>query len=716
MNTGIVGGRFQIIKQLGGGTFGETYLAENIQKFRHRCVVKKLRTMAANSKTFEKIKDLFEREAKALYEQGQNHQQIPSLIAYFEEDGQFYLVEEFIEGHDLTDELTPNKKLTESSTLALLENILQPLAYLHENKVIHRDIKPSNLMRRNADGKIFLIDFGAIKELAVTEVINTIEETRIATIIGTPGYMPSEQGTGKPQLASDVYAVGMIGIQATTGLMPQQIEQDPETGELVWQHHASISRELGAILAKMVRYYHKKRYPSAVEALKALRELRESRSSVSNNNMPTATVIVPTLPPEPANSAPLRGSGKPDRPCENRVNTEPTQPAKNKRPRENRVPLNTPEPAKKEPLGRSSKPDRPFEERVTDDRTPATTNDNDSREKTPVSSSSLNRRGWLKWAILSCTGLGMAIVGRTLWDRDTSIPSPSDRDTNFSFKVVKVNRSGEIIARQTETARYFTEDLGNGVEIEMVEIPGGTFLMGTEDDEIERLNKKYKTTRFEREKPQHRVTISPFFMGKFQVTQAQWREVANLPKVDRDLEPNPSRFKRDRLPVESVSSYDAVEFCLRLSREKKREYRLPSEAEWEYACRTGINTPFYFGPTITTELANYDGNRTYASESKGKYRQKTTPVRTFPPNAFGLYDMHGNVWEWCADDWHNNYEAAPTDGSAWLNGDNSFSPLRGGSWINYPINCRSAARYVNLRENRSNYIGFRVVCGLGRTL
>ena len=153
MNRSIIGGRFQIVKQLGRGSFGETYLAENIQQFRHQCVVKQLRTMAVNNKDFKKIKELFEREAKALYELGRHHQQIPSLIAYFEEEGQLYLIQEFIEGHDLTNELTPNNKLSESETLALLENILEPLAYLHENRVIHRDLKPSNLMRRNADRK-----------------------------------------------------------------------------------------------------------------------------------------------------------------------------------------------------------------------------------------------------------------------------------------------------------------------------------------------------------------------------------------------------------------------------------------------------------------------------------------------------------------------------------------------------------------------------------
>jgi len=156
---------------------------------------------------------------------------------------------------------------------------------------------------------------------------------------------------------------------------------------------------------------------------------------------------------------------------------------------------------------------------------------------------------------------------------------------------------------------------------------------------------------------------------------------------------------------------------MRLSKATGRDYRLPSEAQWEYACRAGTTTPFYFGETITPDLANYDGNSIYAQEPKGVYRQETTPVGKFPPNAFGLYDMHGNVWEWCADTWHDNYKDAPTDGSVWIeNGDDNRSPLRGGSWYYDPDRCRSAYRGSYFRRGYSYSLGFRVVCGAGRTL
>jgi formylglycine-generating enzyme required for sulfatase activity len=294
----------------------------------------------------------------------------------------------------------------------------------------------------------------------------------------------------------------------------------------------------------------------------------------------------------------------------------------------------------------------------------------------------------------------------------------------FNFEVVGVNAKGEQIRKESKQSQYFREDLGKGITLEMVAIPGGTFLMGTEDEEIERLVKKFNWEGFRRERSQHKVTIQPFFMGKYPITQAQWQAIASRTdlKVKQDLDFKPAYFKyrpdSDRRPVEQVNWYDAIEFCARLSKLTVREYRLPSEAEWEYACRAGTTTPFYFGETITGELANYNASNTYADEPNGEYRNETTPVGQFPPNAFGLYDMHGNIWEWCADTWHDNYDGAPTDGSVWVeNGNDNRSPLRGGSWGGYPIGCRSAFRYYSFRRvNRYFYNGFRVVCVFGRTL
>ncbi|HEY9609178.1 caspase, EACC1-associated type [Allocoleopsis sp.] len=273
----------------------------------------------------------------------------------------------------------------------------------------------------------------------------------------------------------------------------------------------------------------------------------------------------------------------------------------------------------------------------------------------------------------------------------------------FNFDVVTVNAEGREIDRRQGQAQCFIEDLGNEITLEMVAILGGTFCMGSPEAEADRL---------ESEEPQHLVIVKPFFMGKYPITQAQWQAVVALPPVKRSLVLNPSKFKGANHPVETVSFEDAIEFCARLSNYTEREYRLPSEAEWEYACRAGTTTPFHFGETITSDLANYDGSYTYSSDFQGKYREKTTPVDNFQAaNAFGLYDMHGNVWEWCADSWHSDYEGAPTDGSVWQdNNGNQKRLLRGGSWYFKPSMCRSACRmnYIPALESYGN--GFRVVC------
>jgi formylglycine-generating enzyme required for sulfatase activity len=272
------------------------------------------------------------------------------------------------------------------------------------------------------------------------------------------------------------------------------------------------------------------------------------------------------------------------------------------------------------------------------------------------------------------------------------------------------------IKRYRQTGIHFIENLGNGVELEMVLIKGGIFTMGAPETE--------EGSRDE-ERPQHEVTLETFFMGKYPITQAQWKAVAALPKVNRNLAENPFPFKDDDQPIENVSWYDAVEFCDRLTKHTTRKYSLPSEAQWEYACRAGTTTPFHFGETITSELANY-AEGTYGNAPKGKYRRQMLLGSFDAANDFGLYDMHGNVWEMCLDDWHDNYKEAPTDGSAWLDDiDNDTvslvgkcSVVRGGSWNENPASCRSACRINNeaVRVYFYKTIGFRVVCGVGRVL
>ena len=266
------------------------------------------------------------------------------------------------------------------------------------------------------------------------------------------------------------------------------------------------------------------------------------------------------------------------------------------------------------------------------------------------------------------------------------------------------------------------EPLGSEVALEMVPIPAGEFLMGSPEDELE---------RWSHEGPQHRVRLAPFSLARTPITQAQWRQVARWqpapgdPPWERQLDPDPSFFKGDlplenrrpeddRRPVERVSWFDAQEFCRRLSQRTGRTYTLPSESQWEYACRAGTTTPYAFGTTLSQRQANV--------ASSG-----TTEGGSFPANAWGLHDMHGNVWEWCLDHWHHGYEEPPADGSAWLGtteqqNQSSTKPvkgviddseprlLRGGSWFNFPRNCRSAYRDLIRPDDAGNGVGFRVVC------
>ncbi|MGK7920583.1 MAG: SUMF1/EgtB/PvdO family nonheme iron enzyme [Trichodesmium sp.] len=251
----------------------------------------------------------------------------------------------------------------------------------------------------------------------------------------------------------------------------------------------------------------------------------------------------------------------------------------------------------------------------------------------------------------------------------------------FTFEVVTVNYSGKIISRAEGSARQKIADLGNGIKLEMVYIPGGSFIMGSPEDEKERNSD---------ESPQHQVTLQPFYMSKYPITQDQYQTIMGN---------NPSHFQGESRPVESVTWQNTTEFCQKLSEKTGKIYTLPSESQWEYACRAGTTTPFYFGETITSDLVNYDGNI-----------GETTDGGTFPPNAFGLYDMHGNVWEWCQDVWHNNYNGAATDGSAWETGGNSNRRmLRGGSWNDNSGDCRTARRIYYDVDDRSFDWGFRVV-------
>jgi formylglycine-generating enzyme required for sulfatase activity len=591
--------RYRALKLLGQGGFGKTFKAvDEDRPGQPLCVIKQFAYSNSNPSVQQTALNLFYEEAKHLQALG-NHPQIPELLAYFDVEGQPYLVQQYIDGQDLERELASEGAFNQQKIRELLESLLPVLDFLHNQAkpVIHRDIKPANIIRRRTDGALILVDFGAAKQATQTMLAKT------GTMIGSPEFAAPEQTKGKPMFASDIYSLGVTCIHLLTNVPPFDLF-DISEDNWVWRDYLvnnpvdELLREVldGSIVNALVR-----RYQSASEMLAALNSKTKS----------VAVLVQPSYTPTPT-------------------------------------------------LPRA-------EEQAT-----------------------------VTLKTFQFETAQLKKVNRQVVEVRT-VKKPSW----FGYKEVKENHAKTVeewqIQKRSGQAKRFVEELGNGVELEMVEIPGGEFMMGAPATEKGSTN---------RERPQHLVKVPSFHMGRYPVTQAQYEAVMGK---------NPSWFKGNDLPVETVSWKDAQDFCWRLTEKTKRKYGLPSEAEWEYACRAGTTTPFYFGKTISTDIANYNGNYVYGDGVNGKYLQKTIPVGLLGvANSFGLYDMHGNVWEWCEDTWYDNYSGAPSNGSAWIGGD--FNILRGGSWGYDPNNCRSANRFTYTTDNLNFFIGFRVVYAPARTV
>jgi serine/threonine protein kinase len=297
----LLAGRYQVLQVLGAGGFGQTYITEDLHlPGQPKCVLKHLKPASNSPAVLEIARKLFQKEAETLQQLG-SHEQIPRLLAFFEEKQEFFLVQEYIIGHTLTAELGTSQKWTESAVHRLLREILTILEFVHGQGVIHRDVKPDNIMRRDNDGKLVLIDFGAIKQVRTQQYPQLGEVTKTISI-GTPGYMPLEQAGGTPRSSSDLYALGMICIQALTGQHPTEIAEDDATGELQWQHLVNISPPLLAFLTKITSYHFKDRYVTAHEALQALGQLSSGATYPQPSNSPVRTNEIPSFnsrSPEP---------------------------------------------------------------------------------------------------------------------------------------------------------------------------------------------------------------------------------------------------------------------------------------------------------------------------------------------------------------------------------------------------------------------------------
>ncbi len=296
MQSTVLRGRYKITKLLGRGGFGETYLAEDGDRPGNPiCVVKQLQPNSNSPDILKAAQRLFNNEAEILYKLG-SHEQIPQLLAHFEEDDQFYLVQEFVDGHDLSEEINPGRRWREEQIVAFLKEVLTILKFVHNQSVIHRDIKPSNLIRRRRDGKIFLIDFGVVKEIQLPTTTRTNSYPTIS--VGTPGYVPNEQLGGKPRFSSDIYALGITAIQALTRLYPEQITENSQTGEILWRHQAQVSDRLAAVLDKMVKSHFRDRYQLVDEVLEDLQNLDTTSqdtfvSNTTKKQLPTTNFFVP---------------------------------------------------------------------------------------------------------------------------------------------------------------------------------------------------------------------------------------------------------------------------------------------------------------------------------------------------------------------------------------------------------------------------------------
>jgi formylglycine-generating enzyme required for sulfatase activity len=568
--------RYRAQKLLGRGGFGKTFKAvDEYQANKPLCVIKQFMFGDRHTEIRQTALDLFYEEAKHLAALGK-HAQIPELFAYFDIDGQPYLVQQFIDGEDLQQELKTSGAYNQHQIRELLLSLLPVLDFLHNRSIpiIHRDIKPANIIRRRSDRGLVLVDFGAAKQATQTMLAKT------GTVIGSPEYIAPEQARGKPAFASDIYSLGVTCIYLLTQVSPFDLF-DLSQDTWAWRDYLvdnPVDDRLGKVLDKMINNALSQRYQSAAEVLAALAErpkitpielaqdrltINIDRQPTNFNNLPVKSLLVPSKVTVSQQHSDVRSFG--------------------------------------------------FE-------------------------------------------TAKLVIQKNLWGKD---------------KIV-------IKKSQGSAARFF-QNLGGGVVLQMVAIPAGDFIMGA--PELEEGSSDYQ-------RPQHRVNIASFYMGKYPVTQAQYAAIMGS---------SPAYFQGGDRPVETVSWHDAVEFCEKLSNLTGRHYRLPSESEWEYACRAGTTTPFYFGETINNAIVNYR-------------QEETTVVGIFPANNFGLYDMHGNILEWCADNYHGNYHDAPTDGSVWTSYIDRTNVLRGGSWYSKLSYCRSAFRTYYQPNYRCSYFGFRVVC------
>jgi formylglycine-generating enzyme required for sulfatase activity/tRNA A-37 threonylcarbamoyl transferase component Bud32 len=625
-------GPYTLVSKLGQGAFGIVWLAQKQSAIATTQFALKLpRDQDIDVEAF--------RQEATIWLQASGHPNVLPLIDADIYDGQVVIVSEYVNDGSLAGWLKQHggKASSIATACEIIEGVLAGLAHLHERRIIHRDLKPENILLQRDNPRV--ADFGISRLLRTT--------SQSTNVSGTLAYMAPEAFDGKRNERTDIWAVGVIFYQLLGGSLPYE-QQDMVSfiGAIMRQDPAplpeSVPEVLRQVVMKALQREPSQRYQSAIEMRQELREAermlwlqeREAREAP-----PTLTPTLVNEPPATLVLPELQETIMPHTPA-TEVEHEKENPARIVTPTIAAPPPTPPEPVSLETI--KAPPPEPFTPKET---------------QTEKAALPTRRKLWIVAAsVVVIAALALALA-TTLWI--------------VARKYAGQKTSG---ASQSQPGASAAK---NGVGMEMVLVPAGRFKMGS-------------TNGQESEKPVHDVTISqPFYMGKYEVTQAQWKAVMGS---------NPSNSKGDNLPVEHVSWDDVIAFIVRLNAQKDGySYRLPSEAEWEYACRAGT-TREYAGDLDS--MAWYDKNSD----------NKTRDVGTKLPNAFGLFDMHGNVWEWCQDWYHDSYNGAPADGSAWQSGgEQKDRVLRGGSWNVDASVLRSAARVRNTPDVRFNNLGFRVV-------
>lgn len=662
----ILQNRYVIRQPLAAGGMGAVYEAED-QRLGHVVALKE------TFFTDDYMRNVFEREARLLA--SLRHPALPVVSDYFSERDGVFLVMQFIPGDDLkqvmekrTNEQPPKgqvKPFAVADVLYWADVLLDALDYLHtqDPPIIHRDIKPANI-KITPRGQVVLLDFGLAKG-GSSGMTHRLAKGSIAGY--TPDYAPIEQILGADQNLR----------AATEALMtPEQVSRILEKGSDPASELYSLAATVYHLLTGVVPESSIQRLLATLrgqtDPLRPANELNPAVSKAVAAVLRNAMALYREQ--RPASASTMRRMLRDAVGYEQPVTVKPVVPE------------------------RGAAAPTVYETRTDSDPQAAIRPPHVDRVAAPESSAEAVHAPPANTVIQAPETIflpGGYAIG--------THPMPQTaRKSKRAVLVMAGILALLIIAAILFTVMQNQPVLPVGsIDFNMVEIPGGTFTMGSPENEA---------GRDSNEGPQHQVTVSPFYMGKYEVTQEQWRAVASLPKVNIKLQSNPSNFKGDNLPVEQVSWEEAMEFCTRLSKATGESYRLPTEAEWEYACRANTKTPFAFGETITTEQVNYNGNNLDANTPKGKVRFKTTPIGSLgAANGFGLFDMHGNVYEWCSDWYSETYYNQSPSADPMGPSTGAHRIIRGGCWASSAQYLRSAYRIGSAPDYRNSVIGFRLV-------